>query len=86
MLDTKGLMHRTIDRRSLLQKGALVAGAVAIGAGLFGAEKAASGQDRDDRLIFRRSPTWRRFTSDTSNRVARAFMRSLARRSAIGKY
>jgi hypothetical protein len=50
MEDTKGLMHRTVNRRSLLQKGALAAGAVTIGAGLFGADKAAFGQDRDDRL------------------------------------
>jgi hypothetical protein len=38
------------SRRSFLKKGALATGAAMVGAGLFGADKAAFGQDHGDRL------------------------------------
>src|SRR6202451_4490550 len=40
---TKGFLNRTVNRRSLLQKG-VMAGAATVGAGLLGAGKAAFGQ------------------------------------------
>jgi hypothetical protein len=42
---TKDLMNRTINRRSLLQKGVMAAGAATVGAALMGSDKTAFGQD-----------------------------------------
>jgi hypothetical protein len=50
MGDTKGLMHRKVNRRSLLQKAVLAAGAVTVGAGLLGAEQAAFAQGGGESL------------------------------------
>jgi len=47
---TKGLMNRTVNRRSLMQKGVLAAGAATMGAALLGGAKAAFGDDDDGRL------------------------------------
>ncbi len=47
---TKELMNRKVNRRSLLSKGVMAAGAATMGAVMMGGSKAASGQDRDDRL------------------------------------
>src|ERR1700678_2742167 len=46
---TKGFMNRTVNRRSLLQKG-VMAGAATVGAGLLGAGKAAFGQSSSGSL------------------------------------
>jgi hypothetical protein len=46
---TKGYMNRTVNRRSLLQKG-VMAGAATVGAGLLGAGKAAFGQSSSGSL------------------------------------
>ena len=45
----KGLMNRTVNRRSLLQKG-MMAGAATVGAGLLGAGKVAFGQSSSNSL------------------------------------
>src|SRR5271170_5674158 len=47
---TKGLMNRTVNRRSLMQKGVLAAGAATMGAALLGGAKAAFGDEDDGRL------------------------------------
>src|ERR1700677_2274913 len=46
---TKGFLNRTVNRRSLLQKG-VMAGAAAVGAGLLGAGKAAFGRSSSSSL------------------------------------
>jgi hypothetical protein len=50
MENSKHLLSRKVNRRSLLKSGALAGGAVAVGAGLMATEPRAFGQDRDDRL------------------------------------
>jgi hypothetical protein len=51
MENTKDLMKQTVNRRALLQKGAMAAGAATLGAVLGGGQKLAFGQDYgDDRL------------------------------------
>jgi hypothetical protein len=47
---SKNLMNHTVNRRSLLQKGALAAGAATLGAMMMGGEKAAYAQDSDSSL------------------------------------
>src|SRR5271168_1786008 len=47
---TKGLMNRTVNRRSLLTKGVMAAGAATMGAALLGGAKSAFGQEDDGRL------------------------------------
>jgi hypothetical protein len=47
---TKELLNRKVNRRSLLTKGVMAAGAATMGAVMLGGGKAAFGQDRDDRL------------------------------------
>ena len=47
---TKGLMNRKVNRRSLLQKGALAAGAATVGAAFMGGQKAAFGNENNERL------------------------------------
>jgi hypothetical protein len=47
---TKGLMNRTVNRRSLMQKGVLAAGAATMGAALLGCAKAVFGDEDDGRL------------------------------------
>jgi hypothetical protein len=47
---TKELMNRKVNRRSLLTKGMMAAGAATMGAAMLGGSKAAFGQDGDDRL------------------------------------
>jgi hypothetical protein len=50
MENSKGLMNRKVNRRSLLTKGVMAAGAATMGAVMMGGGKAAFGEDRDDRL------------------------------------
>jgi hypothetical protein len=50
MDQTKELMNRKVNRRSLLTKGVMAAGAATMGAVMLSGSKAAFGQDRDDRL------------------------------------
>src|SRR5271163_1821984 len=47
---TKGLMNRTVNRRSLLTKGVMAAGAATMGAALLGGAKSAFGDEDDGRL------------------------------------
>jgi hypothetical protein len=50
MEKTKGLMNHKVNRRSLLQKGALAAGAATVGAAFMGGQKAAFGDEKNERL------------------------------------
>jgi hypothetical protein len=50
MENTKSLIGRKVNRRSLLKSGALAGGAVAIGAGLIGGESRAFGQEGEGRI------------------------------------
>jgi hypothetical protein len=50
MEKSKGLMNSKVNRRSLLQKGVLAAGAATMGAAMLGGAKSAFGDDDDGRL------------------------------------
>jgi len=50
MEKTKGLMNHKVNRRSLLQKGALAAGAATVGAAFMGGQTAAFGDEKNERL------------------------------------
>jgi len=50
MEKTKGLMNHKVNRRSLLQKGALAAGAATVGAAFMGGQRAAFGDEKNERL------------------------------------
>jgi hypothetical protein len=50
MENTKSLMNRKVNRRSLLQKGALAAGAATVGAAFMGGQKAAFGDEYNEKL------------------------------------
>ena len=50
MDNTKGLMNRKVNRRSLLTKGAMAAGAATMGAVMLGGAKSALGDEDDGRL------------------------------------
>jgi hypothetical protein len=47
---TKGFMNRTVNRRSLLQKGVMAAGAATMGAAMLGGEKSAFAEDGNERI------------------------------------
>jgi hypothetical protein len=50
MDEKNNLMSRSVNRRSLLQKGVMAAGAATIGAGLIGGKTFAFAQDSSSRL------------------------------------